>query len=1107
MSPLSPGSPLYPDGIFTSLWITKHQYRLPSVLVSFYNLVSDQNASSLEDNKVKSDVNNLRNLISTTNYKTRFIIVLVADGPIIQSDLEERLVNIRRGTNFDSKALYFLPSTSSKNEINDFAKVLLSTLHPTSIEYYRDLSKHARRKRNRNIVPQPTLPPTQGTSSILTLQGWNVRYEFKLAVFAEQRQEMEAACRNYEAAYEGLFSGELFESIPSWGARFNEARMLADVTAIRIIRCFLWSSQSTSAVRWWSKHKERMQDLVDRRGKGTETYGWQAWCSTWSKTMAELITRAEVFPMAAQRLSATGILPVQLLPEKEPAVAERQAPWENLHHEGYWFSSVASHVERRRQLALQIPAEDRVMGQNARTTANKRAHLYENYLVPDPAQEYAMLEIPEVGYTKRFCEAIDASIQAFQARDQNRMIERLEQRLSDESINAKAWTKAMATLKPRWYGTTWRQHGWWLLLSQIGILLQETAVKLDDHEMCLRLAWETAGLQGQKPIFMTKLNSSEPLSTAVDLKVCLPQLRPNFAFAADTGRVGEPVAAQLSLRCAVDALPLGMQISELKIVFDGGINPILLTNVNPSGEGPNRTLVEMIDVSLTESETESVKKSKRLSMTSLSTFCGQADLSFQKDGTKILNLDIVPREAGPVTVSSIVLLMSNGNHEIALGSQDLVLDDGIWWEIRNGTPVSRTYGSLRDVTSVNVLPKPPKVEINMIDLAKAYYTNENIEIGLEIVNGEDEVVHAELVARLISPARGSLEFRWKHDDTPVSLQDGEIKEATLPAVRLDGLAAGAREAHAMVLSGLDESVDHEIELKVSYILASDDSNTLVKQITLDVPVIRPFEATTILQPRYHSESWPDFFAAPSMPGSDQASGLKQKYLARTEVGCFAHETLRIRSLELKARRIVGGARFTASNGRILSSTPTANEADVNTDVHIQSEKTEHFVFDVELQKIVLGDRSPVTLDCAVDISWSRIGSESINVSTLPLAKFLAPMSEPRVLLQAAEISEQAGMSLLTYTIENPSMHFLTFNIAMTGGEDVAFSGPKMKTISLVPISRYELRYRVFTQKRNEWVKVQLDVVDAVFQQHLKIQTVTDNVRSDKQGVVQLRVEG
>lgn len=381
-----------------------------------------------------------------------------------------------------------------------------------------------------------------------------------------------------------------------------------------------------------------------------------------------------------------------------------------------------------------------------------------------------------------------------------------------------------------------------------------------------------------------------------------------------------------------------------------------------------------------------------------------------------------------------------------------------------------------------------------------------MRIKLDIANEEIEAVQGSFEARIISPARGNVEGRWEHDETSVHLNDGEIKEAILPMIVLDGLEPGATKTYSLLMSGLDESIDHEIELKVSYTLPSDPANPLMKQMTIDIPIVRPFEATTIFQPRHHAEQWPDFFAVPEGSKMNQAIGLKQSYLARTSVGCFAQETLLIRSLELRARRIVGGALFSASVGRVLTSVPTDDQSIAEKGAQIQSEKTQQFVFDVELQKLILGDRSPVTLDCFVEIHWSRTESETINTSILPLAKFLAPMSEPRVLLRTTGTSDQLDTCLLTYTIENPSMHFLTFNITMTGGEDVAFSGPKMKTISLVPVSRYDLRYRIFTQKKKEWVKVQLDVLDAVFQQHLKIQPVSDNVRVDKQGVVQLTVE-
>ena len=185
----------------TPLWIAKHQSRLPAALISFFYLTSDPNISSLRDNQLKSEINNIRSVLASTNYKTKFVVILFGgDGPIGAQDLDERIGVLRRATGLDAKSLFFVQSTTSPTEISEFTRMVLASLSSFCIEYYRDLSKHARRKRSRSTVPLPTVPPTSGTSQVLPSQGWNVRYEFKLGVFAEFRQEMDAAGRNYEGA-------------------------------------------------------------------------------------------------------------------------------------------------------------------------------------------------------------------------------------------------------------------------------------------------------------------------------------------------------------------------------------------------------------------------------------------------------------------------------------------------------------------------------------------------------------------------------------------------------------------------------------------------------------------------------------------------------------------------------------------------------------------------------------------------------------------------------------------------------------------------------------------------------------------------------------------
>ncbi|KAJ8123066.1 hypothetical protein ONZ43_g892 [Nemania bipapillata] len=271
-SPLSPGSTLYPDGLIDARWLHKHQDLLPSVCLCFYSLTSDPTLATLHDNQLKTDINAIKNAVNQSGYKTRLAVVILSDqSPSTVSQFQERLENIRRSTGLDPKAsLFVLPTRRTEAELETAVDHVLAAIFDQAIEYYRDLGRHVRKKRGRGVAPQPTIPPTTGTSHTLSLQGWHVRYDFKAAVLAEFRQEFDVSLRSYEQAYDTLLGTDVMETIPAWNPRFNDARLLADIIAIRALKCLLLSGQSTAAVRRWQMHSDRICDIVDRKGRGTQ---------------------------------------------------------------------------------------------------------------------------------------------------------------------------------------------------------------------------------------------------------------------------------------------------------------------------------------------------------------------------------------------------------------------------------------------------------------------------------------------------------------------------------------------------------------------------------------------------------------------------------------------------------------------------------------------------------------------------------------------------------------------------------------------------------------------------------------------------------------------
>ena len=79
------------------------------------------------------------------------------------------------------------------------------------------------------------------------------------------------------------------------------------------------------------------------------------------------------------------------------------------------------------------------------------------------------------------------------------------------------------------------------------------------------------------------------------------------------------------------------------------------------------------------------------------------------------------------------------------------------------------------------------------------------------------------------------------------------------------------------------------------------------------------------------------------------------------------------------------------------------------------------------------------------------------------------------------------------------MHFLTFNLTLESSEDYAFSGWKAASVSLVPVSRHTVMYRLLLSKTAIWTNVNLAVVDAYFGKQLRVLPAGDGVKSDKKG--------
>lgn len=1112
LSPLSPGSPVYPDGVFTTLWLAKHQQQVPALFIAFFDIVAAGTINSNQDEQFKADINAIRASLNRSGFKTKFAAVLISDRSILQApELEDRLLSLRRATSLDSKTgLFFLPPMSSI-ETTTFVQGMLTTLQPLCIDYYRDLTKHARRKKAR--VSSASLPsPGSGSAQPLSVSGWNVRYEVKQGVFAEFRQEMETAERHYSAAIDELFGTEgMLEFYSSSSPRWNEARLLCDILALRILRCQLWTSSTTGAAQSWVNYKVRVADLVNRRGKGLRTYGWQAWKARWAELMAQLVDRADLpaFIQSDKQQDQSVEVPsgqIYAMPEKTLTAAERLPPFQNLHHSGYWFKIATKGSQTRRDRALEIPEEDRMRQSSAFAIAT-RTTSYDSYLVPEPHEESPLSTKSKHDHVADIARLTEAAIEQFKGKSQTRMTELVKLDIAHDFVDAERYSDAMEMLTPLWDETTWRDDSWHDLLTDLLLLLRQCAERVGNSEVILGTTYELLSSRSrmQDGLSLDLAHCldgmQEASSTVISLKIQdqqrLSPLAVSFAFEMKETHVGEPLGCQLSLTSCMNDKSAPLTLSSVTLLF--GTSKVVKIVHDSTAEATSGELVDLFEI------TEASEGS----------FEAKANLTLRTTERRIFKFILRFRDALVIRLTQVVLSIQTEKFAVQHSFTDhsLLASDSIFLET-DGT-LERRFLRNTDTTAVTVLPKPPKVQILMHGLRKEYYTDEIVRLGVVIVNAEGQPVSGKVSAQVNDERENTgLALQWgsieqetdsTHDESQLSV-DSPIARM-IPLLNTDG----SHIIHLSVTAPPDP-LKTTIEIAVDYTLSTDKNSTLRKSTTLELNVVAPFEAKFNFGPLLYPDAWPSYFDPNGGTTVEQPGGIPQLWRLSSQLRSLAMKRIVLHKVEVVVDSVAGDSHARTEN---------QNPEDEHT---LEPGKISRYSFSLQTQKYSLDDRRPTAMESTLSITWSRSdSSQSGHTTRIPVPRLTLPVSEPRVLCTLTPASNippsgtDGSSAILHYHIENPSTHFLTFALTMEASEDFAFSGPKYRALSLAPMSRVCVEYCIALHSDDDaaggesseggmWISPSLQVIDSYYQKTLRVHPGGEGVRVDEKGGIGVWVE-
>ena len=559
-------------------------------------------------------------------------------------------------------------------------------------------------------------------------------------------------------------------------------------------------------------------------------------------------------------------------------------------------------------------------------------------------------------------------------------------------------------------------------------------------------------------------------------------LSATFAFAHPEGKIGELCPSQLVVTSTALPASISVVMTEIRIEFEGSMKPIILRH-GGTVEEPSSGPLSLSKVSLAEFQADNTRGYDR------PTLSGDSDLTFRPGQIRVFEFSSLLREAGEARALLVTFAIASDNFDleyVQTFSKRTTTPD-VWW---SENAVRKKLLRV-NAAAITILPKPPKMELRFIGLREQYYTNENINLALEVTNGEEADSIANLEVHLLGESAPLLTLRLGDCD---QAPDENEERNSHSEFALGNIAAAASCIVELLIPPVDLPAVYDLIMTTSYNLVSDLETPVSRSMSIQLAIINPFEANYDFSPRIHPDPWPSVFnhdGGDNTPEEVVPHGLAQKWRLTSRYFSFAVEDLIVENLNVEVLGTNGGIHcYTQKTIPILDG-----------GFRVSPKSLDEAEFDVFTQKLSLDDRGTATLDVSLAIRWRRDEEGSaVNTTVLAVPRLLVSSSEPRVLGAISYSGTTASMVHFDVTIENPSNHFLTFGVSMEPSEKFAFSGVKQTTLQLVPLSRHMLRFRLLPFSRGDWIgPIRCVIKDRYFQKVLKI-APTDGMRVEKDAV-------
>ena len=578
----------------------------------------------------------------------------------------------------------------------------------------------------------------------------------------------------------------------------------------------------------------------------------------------------------------------------------------------------------------------------------------------------------------------------------------------------------------------------------------------------------------------------------------------SFHCLSSEGYVGEPLKLQLWLTSEAHKSTSAICISSVMVNLSDSLGTISLLNCSGGMVTSDENTDQPLHVYLNHDDaSDCLDGSLRL--------VGETNLNILPQQRKIYEFSLVPRQPIAITALYSILTINNPRFSFSYTIDFLLSEDvqSIWLE---NLGRSKRSSKKQVYAMATILPKPPRVDLTLRNQDESYYLNEYITFDMKIYNEEEEEVQVALELHITKggDVEETVDYSWLDKSAQVVKHKAEDVNIGQSCHFVGTMASATTVLQRFSITAPSNPSTLTLKANALYHLKSDKQTTISKSITFHINILEPLSIEFQFKPCIHPDPWPNYFSydasadeskdEPGSPDSvDQKPlGLAQRWQMSAKFTSLVHEPIRFDVVEASVYEINGG--IVCNIRRESHSSRSMLRPGMSTE--------EYFVLDI--RKVNIEDRGASTIDLNLLVQWTRSdrseGKENdgnLIATTIEVPRFPVPSSEPRVLAAARCVGSTFSsiLFMLEYTLENPTMHFLTFDLAMEASEEFAFSGPKFGSMNILPISRKTIQFTVMPlSQHNESIRPHLRIADRYFNKTLKI-LATEGLIVDKRGML------